>query len=104
MRRGDNAPSGGAAPWFPDQPQLAESAALPLLRDTRRREFSCRLEKSVSRAELMRLLGGPPALDGAPRPVQLDLAGVKLDLKRARVRWAAGAIRATLLAAPVDSN
>ncbi len=89
---------------FPDQSRLAESYALPLMRDTGRREISCRLEKSVTRAELVRLLGGASALTGGAVPVQVELAGVKLDLKRARVRWEEGTIRATLAPEVSDSK
>lgn len=89
---------------FPDRSRLMESFALPLLRDTHRREISCRLEKPISRAELTRRLGGPSGWNGAPRPVQLDLSGVRLDLERAQVRWEGGTIRATLVPAPADSH
>jgi len=65
---------------------------------------SCRLEKPISRAQLARLLGGPAALSGAPRPVKIDLPDLKLDLKRARLRWNDGSIRATLVPAPADSG
>lgn len=87
---------------FADGSTLAQDVALPLLRDTRRRELSCRLEKTVSRTELERLLGRPPAAS-APRPIRLLLPDVTLDLKRATVRWDAGSIRATLFPAAADS-
>jgi len=79
---------------FPDGSELAESVALPLLRDTHRHEVSCRLEKSISRAELARLLGGPPPRNGgAPHSIKLTLGDVRLDLKSARMRWDPGTIR-----------
>lgn len=87
---------------FADGSELEQDVALPVLRDTRRRELSCRLETTVSRAELERLLGRPPA-SAAPRPIRLVLPGVTLDLKRATVRWEPGTIRATLVPAPADS-
>jgi len=88
---------------FPDGSELVQSVAFPLLRDTHRREIACRLARSISRAELARLLGGAASLDGAPRPVHLELPDVKLDLRNARVRWEDGTIRASLVPAPADS-
>lgn len=84
---------------FPDGSELAESAALPLLRDTHRREVSCRLEKSISRAELAHLLGGQPPQNGASHPIKLTLGDVRLDLKNARMRWEPGTIRISLVPA-----
>ena len=88
---------------FADGSELAQGVALPLLRDTRRRELSCRLGKAVSRTELERLLGQPLA-SRVPRPIRLSLPDVTLDMKRATVRWEPGAIRATLFPAPTDST
>lgn len=87
---------------FADGSELAQEAARPLLRDTRRRELSMRLAKPVSRAALDDLLGRPP-VSTAPRPIRLRLPDLALDLKRATVRWDAGTIRATLFPAAADS-
>lgn len=89
---------------FSDGSELKQDVALPLLRDTRRREVSCRLEKGVSRAELERLLGRSLAAARVAAPVRLALPDVTLDLKRAVVRWESGTIRATLVPAPGDQD
>jgi hypothetical protein len=82
---------------FPDGSEMAESLALPLLRDTHRREVSCRLERSVSRAELARLLGGPSPRNGSARAMKLTIGDVRLDLRNARMRWEPGTIRISLV-------
>lgn len=89
---------------FPDDSELRETLALPLMRDTHRMLVSCRLEKPMSRAELERRLGHAASRDLPPRPVKLQLPDVSLDLKRARVTWEPGAIRATLFPAVADST
>lgn len=85
---------------FPDQSALKESIAMPVLRDTRRREISLRLEKGLTRAELEKKLGHPATAKAATGPVRLELPGVTLDLRNASVRWDAGVVRMKLLAAP----
>jgi len=84
---------------FADTSELRQTQALPLLRDTHARQVSCRLPKAVSRAELDRLLGRPASATAPPRPVKLELPDVTLDLRRARVTWEQGTIRATLFRA-----
>jgi len=69
---------------------MRRAMALPLLRDTRARQFSCRLPKAVTRAELERQLGYPASATAAPRAVKLELPDVVLDLRRARVTWEQG--------------
>lgn len=83
---------------FSDQSQLSESIVMPVLRDTRRRQVSLRLEKRLTRAELEKDLGRPaPAKGGAAAPAKLELPGVTLDLKNASVAWDAGVARIKLL-------
>lgn len=89
---------------FPDGSALKESFALPVLRDTHRREISCRLAKMVTRADVERSLGRSMGTGATPRPVKLELPEVSLDLKRARVAWDAGTIRIALLPAATDST
>jgi hypothetical protein len=89
---------------FPDGSKLTESFALPVLRDTHRREISCRLARAVTRAEVERNLGGSMGRAAMPRPVKLELPDVSLDLKRARVAWDAGTIRIALLPVAADST
>jgi hypothetical protein len=88
---------------FADGSELNESSALPVLRDTHRREVSCRLAKAVTQADLERRLGGSVGRGAAPRPVTLELPDVSLNLRRARVAWDAGTIRVALLPAAPDS-
>ena len=79
---------------FPDGSQLKESLALPLLRDSRRRTVTCRLEKAVPRSEVDRQTGMRARARAGP--VRLDLPGVALDLKRASLEWRKGILRAVL--------
>jgi hypothetical protein len=84
---------------FPDQSELKESIALPVLRDTHRREVSLRLETTLSRAEFEKTLGRPASTKTPPGPVKLELPGVTLDLKNASVMWDAGVVRMKLATA-----
>src|ERR1043166_6095364 len=53
---------------FPDGSRLEESFALPVLRDTHRREISCRLARTVTPADVERSLGGSMGRGATPRP------------------------------------
>lgn len=85
---------------FPDGSTLNESSALPVLRDSRRREVSCRMPRTLTRADVERLAGGPLVRGSAPRAVALALPDVALDLRRARLAWDAGTLRVTLVPDP----
>ena len=87
---------------FPDESELKQSFALPLLRDTHLGQVSCRLARAVTRAEVERLLGAPVKKKPEPRAVKLALPDVSLDCKRALVAVDAGTIRVTLLPAGKD--
>jgi hypothetical protein len=81
---------------FGDGSQISEVFALPMLRDTSRRQMKIRLENPISQAEVARRIA--PAVLGAttPRPVVLELPGVKLDLKNATIEWEANTLRIAL--------
>ena len=85
---------------FADQSALEQGVALPLLRDTHLRTLSCRLERTVTRAEIARLAGAGRLGGMAPAPVRLELPGVTLDLKRATLEWRDGTLTAVLHEAP----
>lgn len=80
---------------FADGSELQEELAMPLLRDTLRRELQVRLERPVTRAELDRLAGGRAPAD-TPAPLDLALPGVRLTLERATVRMKGDELRVRL--------
>ena len=88
---------------FADESELIESTPLPLLRDTRLRELSCRLPRAVTRSELERQLGHPIAPRSAPGALRLEFDDLTLNLKNARVAWQPGLVRVSLHPAVADS-
>ena len=79
-----------------DGSRLSETFALPLLRDTSRREMKIRLEHPVSQVEIAQRIA-PAMLDSAtPRPVAFELPGVKFDLKNATILWTANTLHIVL--------
>jgi hypothetical protein len=88
---------------FPDSSTMEQQIARPVLRDTRRRELSFRIEKSVERSDVERQTGASFGAAGVPRPSTLRLPGVVLELKRARIAWESGTVRVILLPVSPDS-
>lgn len=89
---------------FGDGSQMTEEFALPVLRDTKRREMKIRLEHPVSRAEIARRVA--PALLGSstPRPIAFELPGVKLDLKNATLQLKDNTLRVVLAPASTQET
>lgn len=85
---------------FADQSTLDQAVALPLLRDTRRRELRCPLAGPLTKAELAKAAGAARVGSTAPAPLALSLPGVKLDLKQATVDWKDEALLVKLHRAP----
>jgi hypothetical protein len=87
---------------FGDGSQISEVFALPVLRDTSRRQMKIRLESPISQAEIARRIA--PAVFGTttPQPIVLELPGVKLDLKNATIQWEANTVR--IMLAPAGAS
>jgi len=88
---------------FSDGSTMVQETARPVLRDTRRRELSFRIEAPVVRADVERQVGAERGAGAAPRPATLRLPGVTLDLKNARIAWEPGTVRVVLVPAAPDS-
>jgi hypothetical protein len=89
---------------FPDGSTLGQEIARPVLRDTHRRQLSCRIEKPVARAEIEKQAGAAFGAKVAPHAATLHLPGLTFELKGGRVTWEPGLVRVTLLAAARDST
>jgi hypothetical protein len=81
---------------FADQSSLEQEVALPLLRDTRRRQLRCPLAGAYSKSALAKAAGPGRLGSRAAGPLALSLPGVKLELKSATVDWRDGAIHVAL--------
>ena len=66
--------------------QFTESFVLPVLRDTKQRRMTFRLEKPISRADVAHLIATTPG------PITFELPGVKFDLKNATLEWKDNAV------------
>lgn len=91
------------AATFPDGSTLKQQVERPVLRDTRRREVSFRIDEPVGRSDVERQAGTAFGVKAAPRPATLQLPGVTLELKNARVAWEPGVVRVALLPSRADS-
>jgi hypothetical protein len=81
---------------FSDASELIQSIALPLLRDTHQRRVSCRLERTLTRAEVEHMAGAGRLGGANADSLRLELPGMTLDLKRATLEWRDGTLVAVL--------
>jgi hypothetical protein len=81
---------------FADQSSIEQEIALPLLRDTRRRQLRCPVAGAYSKSELAKAAGPGRLGSRAAGPLALSLPGVKLALTSATVEWRDGAIHVAL--------
>ncbi len=77
---------------FSDGSELRSEWAIPVLRDTLRRELVMRLPRVVTTAELARACGGR-GLGAKAESLEVALPGVRLEMRRATVRRGVGEVR-----------